>query len=98
MLSRQKVKVLLLLIPIVLGTILPASAAFGSGPETLTVALTGKYPPFSFYDNKGELAGFDVDVSRAIADRLGLKLRIVTTEWDGILAGLLAGGAGCFGS
>jgi len=58
--------------------------------EPFTVALTGKYPPFSFYDSEGELAGFDVDVAHAIAERLGRPLKIVATEWDGILAGLLA--------
>ncbi len=57
----------------------------------LRVALTGKYPPFSFYSADGELAGFDVDVSRAIAQRLDRPLEIIATEWDGILAGLLAG-------
>lgn len=62
-----------------------------SEPEQLTVALTGKYPPFSFYDQDGELAGFDVDVSRGVARELGMKLNIIATEWDGILAGLLAG-------
>ncbi len=80
----------------------PAAAAepeAGTGPAAgaeadqapLTVALTGKYPPFSFYDENGELAGFDVDVSRAVAGRLGRRLEIVATEWDGILAGLLSG-------
>ena len=54
------------------------------------VALSGKYPPFSFYDNAGNLAGFDVDVSREIARRLNRKPEIIATEWDGILAGLLA--------
>jgi len=58
--------------------------------EPFRVALTGKYPPFSYYDNKGRLAGFDVDVSGEIAKRLGRDLEIVATEWDGILAGLLA--------
>ncbi len=57
----------------------------------LTTALTGKFPPFSYYDQNGALAGFDVDVSREIARRLGRRPRIVTIEWDGILAGLLAG-------
>lgn len=59
--------------------------------KEFSVALTGKYPPFSFYSEEGELIGFDVDVSRAIAGHLGRDLAIVTTEWDGILAGLLAG-------
>jgi His/Glu/Gln/Arg/opine family amino acid ABC transporter permease subunit len=74
---------------------LPAAAEeTGTGTNAeppLRVALTGKYPPFSFYGEDGELTGFDVDVSRAVARRLGRDLEIVTTEWDGILAGLLAG-------
>ncbi|MDP8236891.1 MAG: ABC transporter substrate-binding protein/permease [Candidatus Erginobacter occultus] len=80
--------------------VFPAAAAllFGlavpptlAGAEVFTVALTGKYPPFSFYSPAGELVGFDVDISRAIAGRLGRESEFVTTEWDGILAGLLAG-------
>ena len=59
--------------------------------QSITVAMTGKYPPFSFYDQQGNLAGFDVEVARALARELDAELTIVTTEWDGILAGLLAG-------
>jgi len=57
--------------------------------EIFVTALTGKFPPFSYYNEKGELAGFDVDVSREIANRLHLKNKIIATEWDGIMAGLL---------
>ncbi|HAU37506.1 MAG TPA: hypothetical protein DCX07_07275 [Phycisphaerales bacterium] len=66
-------------------------AAHAEPKETLSVALSGKYPPFSFPDETGALVGFDVDVSREVARRLGREARIVQTEWDGILAGLLAG-------
>lgn len=59
--------------------------------EPFRIALTGRYPPFSFYNVQGELDGFDVAVSRAIAEELNRPLEIITTEWDGILAGLLAG-------
>ncbi|MFC1490657.1 ABC transporter substrate-binding protein/permease [Candidatus Latescibacterota bacterium] len=58
--------------------------------KPLRIALTGKYPPFSYYDNEGQLTGFDVDVSREIAKRIGCDLEIIATEWDGIMAGLLA--------
>ena len=58
--------------------------------QMLRVALTGKYPPFSFYSNDGTVCGFDVDVARSIAESTGRKLEITTSEWDGILAGLLA--------
>lgn len=75
-----------------LGVLLGSSArAADAEAKSFTSALTGKFPPFSFYDANGELAGFDVDVSRQIARRIGRKPKIVTTEWDGILAGLLAG-------
>ncbi len=59
--------------------------------EELTVALTGKYPPFSFYSKEGRLSGFDVDVAKAVAKYLNRDLRLVATDWDGILAGLLLG-------
>ncbi|HET7795312.1 MAG TPA: cystine ABC transporter substrate-binding protein [Rhizobacter sp.] len=57
---------------------------------TLRIAVEGTYPPFNFKD-KGELSGFDVDVARLVAAKLGLKPEFVTTEWSGILAGLSAG-------
>jgi His/Glu/Gln/Arg/opine family amino acid ABC transporter permease subunit len=67
------------------------SVLFADEQNQFSVALTGKYPPFSMYDSKGELVGFDVDVSQRIADKLERKLKLVPTEWDGILPGLLAG-------
>lgn len=58
---------------------------------TLRVALEGTYPPFNYRDDKGELAGFDVDIAKALANKLGVKPEFTTTEWSGILAGLQAG-------
>jgi L-cystine transport system substrate-binding protein len=41
---------------------------------TLRIALEGTYPPFNFRDPKtGQLSGYDVDVARLLAARLGLK-------------------------
>ena len=59
---------------------------------TLRIALEGTYPPFNFKDPKtGQLTGYDVDVARLVAGKLGLKPEFVTTEWGAILAGLGAG-------
>ncbi|KQV61726.1 MULTISPECIES: transporter substrate-binding domain-containing protein [unclassified Duganella] len=55
---------------------------------TLKVAMEGVYPPFNFKEKNGELAGYDVDVARLVAGKLGLKPEFVTTEWASILAGL----------
>lgn len=57
---------------------------------TLKIALEGTYPPFNSRDAKGELVGFDVDVAKELARRLGLKPQFVLTEWSGIIAGLQA--------
>lgn len=58
----------------------------------LRVALEGTYPPFNFRDARtGQLAGYDVDVARLVASKLGVKPDFVTTEWTAILAGLGAG-------
>jgi len=57
----------------------------------LSIALSGAYPPFSLINDKNEVVGFDVAIGEEIAKRLGVEPKIVTTAWDGILAGLLAG-------
>ncbi len=57
----------------------------------MSIALTGAYPPFSLINDQNEVVGFDVAIGSEIATRLGVEPLIVTTAWDGILAGLLAG-------
>ncbi|SHG68008.1 amino acid ABC transporter substrate-binding protein, PAAT family [Massilia sp. CF038] len=58
---------------------------------TLKIALEGTYPPFNFKDKAGQLDGYDVDVAKLVAARMGLKPEFVTTEWSAILAGLASG-------
>jgi len=56
----------------------------------LTFALTGQYPPFNFVDENNQVTGFDVEIGKEIAKRIGVSGIPVTTAWDGIIAGLLA--------
>lgn len=58
---------------------------------TLRIACEGTYPPFNFKNDKGELTGFDVDIAKALAAKMGVKAEFTTTEWSAILAGLQAG-------
>ena len=55
---------------------------------TLTVATEGTYKPFSYHDETGELVGYDVEVSKAVAEKLGLEVEFQETEWAAIFAGL----------
>lgn len=54
----------------------------------MSFAMTGAYPPFNFIDDNGDLAGFDIDIANAIAEKLGVTAVPITTEWDGIVGGL----------
>ncbi|WP_084637502.1 transporter substrate-binding domain-containing protein [Paludibacterium yongneupense] len=49
--------------------------------------LLESYPPFSFLNGKNQLDGFDVDVAKAVAKKLGVKLKLETPAWEAIAAG-----------
>jgi len=59
--------------------------------KELVNVLMESYPPFSFLNDKNELDGFDVDVAKAVAQKLGVKLRLETPSWDVIAAGRWSG-------
>jgi polar amino acid transport system substrate-binding protein len=56
--------------------------------KKLMVAVTDQgYPPFSFLNDNNEIDGFDIDVAREVAKRLGVKLRVESPGWQMIVAG-----------
>lgn len=58
---------------------------------TMIVGLEGDWAPWSYVDENDELTGYDVEVAKAIADKLGVEIQIVPGEWDGLFAGMDAG-------
>ena len=57
----------------------------------LVVALEGAWQPWSYHDERDTLVGYDVEVSRAIAEKLGVEPEYVESDWDSLFAGLDAG-------
>ena len=57
----------------------------------LVVALEGAWQPWSYHDESDTLVGYDVEVSRAIAEKLGVEPEYVESDWDSLVAGLDAG-------
>ncbi|CAI2657389.1 putative amino-acid ABC transporter-binding protein [Apilactobacillus kunkeei] len=53
----------------------------------LTIGLEGTYAPYS-YRQDGQLKGFEVDLAKDVAKKLGLKVNFVQTKWDSLIAGL----------
>ena len=77
-----------------------ASSAAGSAADQLAavqasgkliVALEGAWQPWSYHDESDTMVGYDVEVSRAIAEKLGVEPEYVESDWDSLFAGLDAG-------
>lgn len=73
---------------------LGASSAFAGATldrvnktHTMVNVLDQSYPPFSFLNDKNEMDGFDIDVAKEIAKRLGVTLKTETPSWEVITAG-----------
>ncbi len=55
----------------------------------LSVGCEVGYPPFEDFAEDGTTPiGFDIDIITAVAEKLGLKVNIINTAWDGIFAGI----------
>ncbi|WP_342565936.1 amino acid ABC transporter substrate-binding protein [Paenibacillus sp. FSL R7-0345] len=54
----------------------------------LRIGTEGTYSPFTYHDADGTLTGFDVDIAREIAKRIGVEAEFIETQWDGLFAGM----------
>jgi polar amino acid transport system substrate-binding protein len=57
----------------------------------LSVGVEIGYPPMEYYDSDGTLVGFDIELTKKLAEKLGLQVKYIDTVWEGILAGLNTG-------
>lgn len=55
----------------------------------MRIAMSGAYPPFNFINEQNEVVGFDPAIGTEIAARIGVDVEVITTQWDGIMGGLL---------
>jgi len=58
--------------------------------EVFTFAMSGAYTPFNFKKD-GKLDGFDVEIGKAIASKMGMKASPIATPWETIIEGLKRG-------
>ena len=54
----------------------------------LVVGVEGTYPPFTYHDDNGELTGLDIELGKALADKLGVEVEFQGAAWDSLLIGI----------
>ncbi len=52
------------------------------------IGTEGTYAPFTYHDASGALVGFDVEIGKEIAKRLGVRAEFLEGKWDGLIAGI----------
>ena len=56
--------------------------------KELIVGSSATYRPFAYETPNKEIVGYDIDIIQAVAQKAGLKIKIVNTPWTGIFAAL----------
>lgn len=77
-------------IALLAGLVLAAPAP-AQEPRPLRIATEGAFPPFNYTDDKGEPAGFEVELGRALCAAMRAPCTFVLQDWDGMSEGLNAG-------
>lgn len=78
------------MVPVTRRVVLALALMLGSAPglAQLRVGVFGQDPPFSFADENGELAGFDIDIANALCAEARFRCELVQTDWPALLPGL----------
>ena len=56
----------------------------------LTMATNAYFPPYEYYQGE-DIVGIDADIAKAVADKLGLELKIEDMEFDSIIPAVNSG-------
>lgn len=59
--------------------------------KTLTMGTNAAFPPYEFVDDNGDYAGIDVKIATAVAEKLGMTLKVKDMEFDSLISAVSGG-------
>lgn len=63
--------------------------------EILIVGLDDSFPPMGFRNEENEIVGFDIDIAKAVSEKLGMQLKLQPISWAGKEQELDSGNIDC---
>ena len=61
----------------------------------ITVGTSTDFPPFEYYDESGELIGFDIDLMKYIGEKIGFDIEFVNMSFDKLIPAVVNGEVDC---
>lgn len=72
-----------------------AAPAAAKAPKKIVVGLDDNFPPMGFKDEKNKIVGFDIDMAKEAAKRLGMEVEFKPIDWSSKEAELKSGRIDC---
>ena len=78
-----------------------STAVFADGadvsvkPSKIKVGINAQFPPFEYYNENGELYGFDVDLMNYIGERIGFEIEYVDMSFAELIPAVVSGEVAC---
>ncbi len=80
------------LITLILALMLVVTCFAGCGKkETLVMGTEAFFPPYEYVDDNGDIIGIDVEIAKAVAEKLGVELEIKDMKFDSLLTAVEGG-------
>ena len=64
-------------------------------PAKIKVGINAQFPPFKYYDENGELYGFDIELMNYIGERIGFEVEYVDISFDKLFSAVMSGEVAC---
>lgn len=97
--NMRRTKIMKKIIAIVMSLVLFAGVAILAGcgkkeeKKTLILATSADFPPYEFVGDDGAYAGIDIEVSKLIAEKLGMELQVENMDFNSVISSVQTGKA-----